>query len=233
VLLRTDGVPEVAWAVAPRRADTSEFTVRAVGDGPVDLLGWSADRNAPGVTYSNFGTIGASITLLDRWDDAVLRRELAHLSPAMIVVAFGTNEGFRDATDPEAYAATFARRLRALRAVAPGAALLAIGPPDGARHAAGAGDCGDGRWSTPPRLASVRAAQRRAAEEEGAFFWDWQAAMGGACSMVEWASVSPPFAAPDHVHLLAPGYRRSADGLFDTIMEGYARYRALRGAPVS
>jgi hypothetical protein len=32
-------------------------------------------------------------------------------------------------------------------------------------------------------------------------------------------------AAADHVHLLTPGYRATADKLFDEIMQDYDRYR--------
>ncbi len=235
ISISTDGQLGAARAVAPSVAGTTAVRVRAIGDGPVDVLGWTVMRGTPGVTYSNLGTIGASVTLLDRWDATIVRAELARLSPALIVFAFGTNEGFRDTTDPESYGARFAERLRLTQAAAPGAAVLVVGPPDGARHRrkgdVESGDCGDPNWGTPPRLASVRAKQRAAAQREGAFFWDWQAAMGGACSMLRWASFSPPLAAPDHVHLLASGYRQSAESLFGTIMEGYERYRTLRGAP--
>jgi lysophospholipase L1-like esterase len=88
--------------------------------------------------------------------------------------------------------------------------------------------CGDPNWTEPPRLAAVRAVQRQVAAQQGAYFWDWQAAMGGACSMLNWAATVPPYAAPDHVHLYAPGYQATAEILFRTIMEGYDRYRTLR-----
>jgi lysophospholipase L1-like esterase len=106
---------------------------------------------------------------------------------------------------------------------------LVLGPPDGARHVArrtgNPGVCGDPNWQQPPRLDAVRAAQRTVAARENAFFWDWSAAMGGRCSMLRWAGTDPPFAAPDHVHLYAPGYQATADVLFQTLMAAYARYR--------
>jgi hypothetical protein len=45
--------------------------------------------------------------------------------------------------------------------------------------------------------------------------------------MMRWTATRPPYAAPDHVHLFAPGYEATGDQLFRTIMEGYARYRSL------
>ena len=128
----------------------------------------------------------------------------------------------------------FADRLRALHAAAPGAALLVLGPPDalppppqGQRRTARLRRSELDRAAEP---APIREAQRSVAAREGAYFWDWQAAMGGPCSMLRWAATSPPMAAPDHVHLYAPGYQATADALFRAIMDGYDRYRALRPA---
>ena len=48
--------------------------------------------------------------------------------------------------------------------------------------------------------------------------------------MLRWATTQPPMAAPDRVHLFAPGYQATAEALFRVIMDGYERYRALRPA---
>jgi len=225
---------QAAWLPLPSIPGSQTMTLRARGDGPVDVLAWSAARNRPGVVYANLGTIGATVELMDRWDQAMLRQDLAYLTPSMIVLAFGTNEGFRDSTDPDAYAASFAARLRDLHAAVPGAALLVLGPPDGNRHrrkgSVEPAACGDPNWVEPPRLDAIREVQRSVAARENAYFWDWRAAMGGACSMLRWAATQPPFAAPDHVHLFAPGYQATAEQLFRAIMDGYERYKALRPA---
>jgi len=225
---------QAVWLPVPSSPGSRTLTLRARGDGPVDVLAWSAARGRSGVIYANLGTIGASVDLMDGWNQAVLRQDLAHLAPALIVLAFGTNEGFRDSTDPAAYAVTFAARLRDLHAAVPGAALLVLGPPDGDRHRRKGSDeppaCGDTNWAEPPRLAAIRDVERAVAARENAYFWDWRAAMGGQCSMLRWAATSPPLAAPDHVHLFAPGYQLTAEALFRVIMEGYERYRALRPA---
>ncbi len=222
---------EAVWLKVPVAAGTTTLTVSARGDGPVDLLAWSIGHGRPGVIYANLGTIGASADLMDRWDQSILHADIAHLAPSMIVVAFGTNEGFRDSTDPAAFAADFAARLRDLHAAAPGAALVVLGPPDGYRRRAKRSGapiaCGDPKWTEPPNLGAIRQAERSVAAREHAWFWDWQAAMGGPCSMMRWAATMPPYAAPDHVHMFAPGYQATAEALFHTIMDGYARYRSL------
>ncbi len=227
------------WFLIPAGPGSTSLTLRARGDGPVDLLSWTAMRAQPGVTFSNLGTVGATVDLIDRWDPALVAAELAWLRPALILVAFGTNEGFRDSTDADAYGPLYAARVQGLHAAAPWAAILVIGPPDGNRRAARGttpeGACpplADGKtarvvWTEPPRLAQVREAQRKVAKAAGYYYWDWSAAMGGACSMQRWARTDPPMGAPDHVHLYAPGYRATAELLFQDIMRGYARYRDL------
>jgi lysophospholipase L1-like esterase len=214
------------WLTLPA---VDSVTLRVRGGRKVDLLSWTVLRHHRGVTYSNLGTIGATADLIGRWDPSFIDVELGRLKPALILVAFGTNEGFRNDLDVREYQSRYAARLRLLHEAAPSAAILVIGPPDGSRPARGNPDgaCpGDPpRWMIPPHLAEVREAQRAVARAAGAYFWDWSAAMGGPCSMTRWARTEPPMAAADHVHLLTPGYRATADQLFAAIMQGYDRYR--------
>ena len=183
----------------------------------MDVLAWSVTRGRPGVIYANLGTVAAGVDLMDAWDPGLLRQDLTHLSPSLIVLAFGTNEGFRETTDPAAYATVFAARLRALHAAAPGAALLVLGPPDAYRHrrkgSSAPPACDDPNWTEPPNLAPIREAQRSIAAREGAYFWDWQAAMGGPCSMLRWAATEPADGRPGPrppVRARLPGNRRCA-----------------------
>ncbi len=98
---------------APTGPATTSVEVRARGDGPVDLLSWTAEAPGPGVTWSNLGTIGAQV-IADwrRWEPAVLAWEAQQMQPALIVLAFGTNEGFRDATGPGGVSGAVPRRHR-------------------------------------------------------------------------------------------------------------------------
>ena len=202
------------------------LSLHARGDGPVDLLAWRGRHRGPGVTWSNLGTPGATVGLVERWDDKLLAADLGRERPAMVVVAFGTNEAFRnraDLDDP----ADFGRAMARLRRAAPGAAMLVALPLDGVRHA-GPGEVADcpGGYATPPGLAVVRARERAAAGR--AYVWDWSAAMGTRCTMVDWIAAVPQLAAPDGVHLRQDGYRMTAEALFADLMVGYDAYRAQR-----
>jgi lysophospholipase L1-like esterase len=214
------GAP-IVWSplAAP---DALRMIVTTRGDGLVDMLSCQVGRRNPGVTWSNLGTIGATVELLSRWDNDIVRAELQRLQPDLIVLAFGTNEGFQRATDLVTYAAMYRAAVDMLRSGAPQADLLLIGPPDGVvrRHTAGPGGCG-GAWQEPQNLAPVRAVQRRVAGDLGLAYWDWSSGMGGSCTMVAWAAANPPLAASDHVHLLHAGYRLTAEALFARLMGKY------------
>ena len=216
--------PLVVHLAAPQ---ATQLTVQ-VTEGAVDMLSWRFRRAEPGVTWSNLGTIGARVSLLQHWDPAFVRAEIAHENPALIVLAFGSNEGFDDTTNLSTYAGHYRAAIDLLRSAAPNASLLLIGPPDGVRRPVlGQGTlCGGGLWQSPPNLGRVRQTQRDVAASQGLVFWDWSAPMGGACSMQGWAAQTPPLASPDHLHLLHAGYRRTAEALFAGLMRDYDLFSA-------
>ncbi|HEX4172610.1 MAG TPA: hypothetical protein VHY82_09035 [Acetobacteraceae bacterium] len=222
-----------AWQPVPPATGSHTLTLDAIGDGPVDVLAWRITRGRPGVIYANLDAVEADIDMLDRWDPTLVRQELRHLTPSLIVLAFGTHAGFRYDTDVKTYAANFAARLRELHAAAPLAALLVLGPPDAYKRRQKSSTepvaCGDPNLTEPPKLGAIRTAERAVASKEHAYFWDWQTAMGGPCGILRLPRSNPVLATPDRTHLSALGYNVAAELLFRTIIGGYERYqRALR-----
>ncbi|HEX3952706.1 MAG TPA: GDSL-type esterase/lipase family protein [Stellaceae bacterium] len=225
----------------PRAAHTVELTATdGVGQ---EVLGWAVERRQRGIIYENHGTIGATVALLNRMNPAVVAAELAERRPALLVVAFGTNEGFKDGLDRGEYAAQFRAAVTGLRQKAHGAAVLIVGSPDGNRLAkecngaaaaavgcrADPSDSGAAcAWTEPRNLAAVRDIQRRIAAQQGWAFWDWSAAMGGACTMPQWVAADPPLAMPDHVHLSKAGYAATADMLFRDLMHADEDWKRTR-----
>jgi lysophospholipase L1-like esterase len=118
---------------APREARHIEL--RTLGDGPVEIADHALVGAARGVVLSNVGFIGAQVSIMGRWSPSRLRADIAALDPALIILAFGTNEGHAPAAGIEArYAAQFEAQLAAIRSAAPGASLVVIGPPDANRY---------------------------------------------------------------------------------------------------
>jgi lysophospholipase L1-like esterase len=207
--------------------------LRASGKPPVTLLGWTVERRAPGIIYENHGTIGATVDLFAQMTPEALAYELSDRQPALLIIAFGTNEGFADDLDLDRYAGRFQSAVGSLRRQAPGVPILIVGPPDGnrvAKDCAPAARCGSGNvdctWQEPPKLAGVRDIERRVAAGQGWAYWDWFAAMGGTCSIDRMASADPALAMPDHVHLSKAGYEGVADALFRDLINAYSDWKA-------
>lgn len=243
------------WLNLPVPPGSRKVQIETRGDGRVDLLSWTVERDRKGVVYENLGIIGAAVGIVGRWDPAIVAWELAQRAPSLIVVAYGTNEGFHDPLTRERYAVDVERRLKQIRAAAPQASIVVMGPPDANRFPAGCPPArkqqalklckplsgaeredyaarfqarlapDSCRWHTPPNLAMVRQVQRSAAAAQGLYFWDWSQVMGGECGMHDWVMRDPPLAMDDHVHLRAPGYQITAEALFQELMDHYGRYR--------
>jgi lysophospholipase L1-like esterase len=226
------------------------------------LLSWGIQRQSPGILYSNLGTIGATAKLIERWDASIVQSEMQHLEPALILVAFGTNEAFGNPNDIATFSSDFVAEVNMLAKAAPDAAIVIIGPPDVNRRyrrpAGVSGECSarplqdaalvttsqptapakPGRksraprtvWAPPPELAVIRADEQRAADAQGWYFWDWDAAMGGPCSASRWAAAESPLSQRDHVHQTIAGYQLSAERLFADLMKAYDHYNAVETA---
>ncbi len=114
---------------------TTRIELRPFGDGPVELADHALRQPGPGIVLSNVGFIGAQVAIMGRWDWARAASQIAAMDPALIILAFGTNEGHAPAARIEqSYAAEFEARLVALKRAAPEASLVVIGPPDANRY---------------------------------------------------------------------------------------------------
>lgn len=161
-----------------------------------------AETSAGVVTLTADGEVGATLYRLADRDPGEVSARLATAHPDLIILAYGTNEGF----DPFLSHAIYETRLRELiarlRAQAPGAAILMLGAPEAMRAEYG-GVCPDnpeGRWAAPAMLAVVRDVQHRVAADLGVAYWDWFGRMGGDCSAHRLTQGWEPLMRADHVH---------------------------------
>jgi lysophospholipase L1-like esterase len=224
-----DGAAPLRLATAARKqglvvlrvpaADAHRVALRPAGDGPATLLGWAMLSGRPGVRYDSFGIVGVRADVTERWDREIVAQQIATLAPDLVILEYGTNEGFVDRIDARAYATEYGALIRKLQTLAPHASIAVLGAFDGARRASPGerASCGDG-WTTPPMLDVLREVQREAARSAGAFFFDTSRIMGRPCGIDHWARTNPPLAWPDCVHLRPDGARRMGEAIWQALM---------------
>ncbi len=138
-----------------------------------------------------------------------------------------------------------------IRAAAPMASIVILGPPDVATREGGKGcdrmkpapkveraserwragpdgsiipEC---QWRTPGVLREIIAVEHAAAVRNRVVFFDTFAAMGGADRMDGWFLADPKLAYKDRVHLTDLGYQTWADALSGAVLAEYDRWRRL------
>lgn len=263
-IVSVDGVSKLVPTATPALEQTSiriaakgrEIVIRPRGDGEVAVLSVTTGINGPGIRYANLGLPGASAITATKWNADFVASDLKKLHPDLIILGYGTHEGFEDRLDISQYEMRLGFLIAQLKQWVPQASLLIIGPPDAARLPGFAGSAGAqvcrslnaqeiaiydrmlerederlGRWHAPPKLDAVRSALRRAAVSNGAYYWDWAKFMGGPCSIHAWASAKPPLAAPDHITITTAGNERSARALFTELIHGFDAYQRPAPAP--
>ncbi len=170
------------------------------------------------IGYEAKGSNGARATKSLGWNWEAVAESFADNPPALIVIAYGTNEAGDADLNLDEYKSNFEELLQHFKEAAPDASLLVIAPPDRAIFR-------QGKWRTIPILPALIATQREAALNEGATFWNQFAAMGGAGSIHRWANLSPKLAQKDRVHLTLAGYELIADSLYAELMREYELYQ--------
>jgi len=211
----------VACPEIQSEAPQSGATV-AVHDGPATLYSWATYSGAPGVVVSNLGVVGSKLTQMAMNGDQVLGAELGAYRPDLIVIAYGTNEGFDARISIEDYELNLTEQIRRVRRLAPGVPILLLEAPDAqskqpglrANGAPGEVATPDGKgWFCPPGLDYIRAAQHRVAAREHMALWRWFDRMGGAGAAADWPARTPPLMRPDHVHFTVAGGQTLAERL--------------------
>ncbi|MGH9648251.1 MAG: GDSL-type esterase/lipase family protein [Bryobacteraceae bacterium] len=222
--ISTDGEPGPAYYRLEAIPGMHRVEAETLDRGPVRLFGWVAE-NTTGVTYEELGINGAEASIVLGWNEETLRSNIERRNPALIVLAYGTNEAGRKDWTLESYREMYSQLIARLRAVAPTATFLVVGPPDRTQKVRKIG------WQTMEKIDVIAEAQREAALANGCAFWDLHAKMGGKGSMLKW--VAAGMAQADHVHFTAPGYRMLADAVFRDVMSQYDIFLQARAAIVA
>ncbi len=146
--LKSDEDGRQLFTIEPSKAGTKlqKLQIKTLNDRRVTISGVGIFNRRSGVSYSNVGFPGATIDIVNKYDGEMLEQELKSLAPQIVVLAFGTNEGFNDNLDLERYRAHYRSVIQKIRAASPGARIVMVGPPQANRVPAGClkpGTCGD------------------------------------------------------------------------------------------
>jgi lysophospholipase L1-like esterase len=202
-------------------AGTSHFLLRTASYAPVRILGWAVD-NPTGITWETMGINGAQASIVNGWDDSLFEALIASRAPALVILAYGTNEALSPKFSPDEYREAFRNMIRKVRRATPVAGILVVGPPD--CYLRRRRSLGPFPW-----LDQVIEIQRHVAIQEGCAFWDWRQRMGGAGSKQQW--VLSGYAQADYVHFTGAGYELLGKALFSDLMFQYDTFLKAREEP--
>ena len=203
--------------------DFHKLTITSTGGGPVTIASVGVFNRSYGVSYSAIGFPGATVDIVNQLGAQLFGEELRRLDPQLVVLAFGTNEGFNDNLDIAKYSERYRIVLKKVHDNLPRARVIIVAPPNANRlpgrckaeganascRAKGGEDQGC-FWSTPPLLDRVREVQRQIARQENHLFWNWGDVTPGDCGAHTLVNASPRLMTPDHVHFTGEGYRAGA-----------------------
>jgi lysophospholipase L1-like esterase len=235
--------PHPGRQVIPVTDGRHRLTLEHGGGGALDLFGVVMERLRPGVIVDSLGVVGRRLNSLRSWDWAIIGEQLATRDPRLVVLQYGTNEADDPDINLDDLAKYYDETVLRIRAAAPTASILILGPPDTGVREAGkscdrmkqpdAGVIPECEWRTPAILGEIIAVEHAAAARNHVAFFDTFAAMGGADKMHEWFTAEPRVAYKDHVHFTDVGYQRWADALSGSLLDEYARWRAAHQLPAS
>lgn len=236
--------PHPARQIIPVADGPHRLTMEHGGGGQLDLFGVVLERGTPGVIVDALGVVGRRLGSLRSWDWSIIGDQLATRDPRLVVLQYGTNEADDPDLDLEAMARYFDETILRIRAAAPTASILILGPPDMGVREGGRGcdrikpkpdgsimaEC---EWRTPAVLANIISVEHAAAARNKVAFFDTLSAMGGPDRMHGWVVNEPKTAYKDHVHFTDLGYQLWADALSSALLAEYAHWRSARKLPPS
>ncbi|WP_172396985.1 SGNH/GDSL hydrolase family protein [Snodgrassella alvi] len=170
---------------------------------------WVRNPNRQGVVFSALGINGAQLTQWQRWNTQAWQQELNVIAPDLIILAYGTNEAY-NGVEIETVKQNLIETINRIRAASPNSAIMILGAPESLKSTAGS--CG----VRPEKLTELQEMQKEVAQSQQVFFWDWQAVMGGECSMKPW--INQGLARNDGVHFTSKGYQRLGQALGESIL---------------
>ena len=159
-----------------------------------------------GVIVDNIPMRGCSGNIFTRIDSTTLRAFYSETNTRLIILQFGGNmiPQTENPATINGYVKTLRQQVRLLRACAPQASILFIGPSDMSTRI-------DGEMKTYPMVPYLDRMLRKMAHEEQIAYWSMYNAMGGENSMVKWVEIG--LAGSDYVHFTRAGANKIGTSL--------------------
>ena len=165
-----------------------------------------------GVIVDNIPMRGCSGNIFTRIDSTQLRDFYRDTNTRLIILQFGGNmipQTENPSTISGYVRSTLRQQVRYIRACAPQASILFIGPSDMSTRI-------DGEMTTYPLVPYMDRLLRKMAAEEQIAYWSMYDAMGGKDSMVRW--VENGLAGSDYVHFTRSGANNIGKKLYNWLM---------------
>ncbi len=192
---------------------TTRCTVELTGKGEVYGLSVETDR---GVQADNIPMRGCAGTVMTNIGPNELTEYFQSVNARLIILQFGGNvvPYSHSTADIQRYAERIRAQIRHIKACAPEAAVLFIGPSDMQTSL-------DGHKTTYPIIPVMDKVLRRTAAEEQIAYWSLYEAMGGRNSMSSWQQRG--WAGSDGVHFTRKGAEQTGEKLWLWLKEGLDR----------
>jgi lysophospholipase L1-like esterase len=127
-------IDPVVIRLLPKRGATDrvkQISITTTRAGTVNLASVAIYNRGSGVTYNSVGYPGATVGIINKFDERLFASELRRIDPQIVVLSFGSNEGFNENLDLERYSGNYARAVQKIRATLPSASIVVVAPPDG------------------------------------------------------------------------------------------------------
>jgi len=207
-LYKSKGITEINWEFEDNVPKLKLMFTSA--SSPV-FLGCALDSMA-GVAVDNIALRGQYTPWFHRTNRDLFKTMVSYLDVGLIILQFGTNIVPTKSEDFRFYRIKMERQLRLLKKFAPGCPVLMIGTADAAYVK-------DGREVSYESLPVLNAAQKQAALNSGAAFFDLYNAMGGTGTIVKWVHSKPPLAIKDYIHFTRPGGKKVAGMILKSLYD--------------
>ncbi len=207
-LYRSKGITEINWEFE-NNVPKLKLMFSSVSS-PV-FLGCALDSMA-GIAVDNIALRGQYTPWFHRTNHNLFKTMVSYLDAGLIILQFGTNIIPTKSEDYRFYRIKMERQLRILKKLAPDCPVILVGTADAAYLK-------DGKEVSYEHLPELNNAQKAAALNTGAAFFDLYNAMGGKGSIIEWVHSNPPLAIKDYIHFTKEGGKKVAEMMLESLYE--------------